>query len=207
MAAISAAAATSDAAFAAYADKASGQVVEPLRSVRFTHAAPGKTAIDVDDLIDALNETDACSGFTLSPRTAGEDVPVFASEGICVALPGADLHLTFDTEDDRPTDAPYDDLRMFLSHLKPLLDTGHVWIGGWKDPQGRIEINATVVFREEDQPHAARLAHQWEQQGVYHLSRDQFIETGGEGGESIYDNKPGRLRNWYQQRRQSHHCP
>ena len=199
MAAISAAAAASNDAFSEYAHSAAAQVIDPLSSKAFTHAAPGQNVISVEALVDALKGTSNEDGFTLSPRTGPDGRRAFASKGICVALPGSDFHLSptlFDAEDDHPSDGPFDEIRMFFEHLKPLADTGHVWIGVWKDPQGRTEINATVVFREEDQRHATRLAHQWNQQGVFHISQGEVILTGGTGGESIYDNKPGRLRNW-----------
>ena len=126
----------------------------------------------------------------------------FATEGICVAIPGSDMHLPadmFDPDTDMPADEYNEKLEAFYEHLEPLRETGHVWIGGWRNNEGVFELNATVVFREEDQDHATRLAHQWRQESVFDLGRGEVIDIGGDGGESIYD-QPGRLQRWFRRR-------
>ena len=202
MAAISAAAAVSTSAFDDYAHDAATDVIAPLSDEGFTHETRAGSDLRVSDILAVLQRTQRQGGFTLSPRRSPSEPYEFATEGICVAIPGSDMHLPadmFDPDTDIPADEYNEKLEAFYEHLEPLRETGHVWIGGWRNNEGVFELNATVVFREEDQDHATRLAHQWRQESVFDLGRGEVIDIGGDGGESIYD-QPGRLQRWFRRR-------
>ena len=200
MAAISAAAAANSYAFDDYARDAATDVVTPLSEEHFTQEAPGVDDLQVGDIVGILQHTQRRGGFTLSPRRSPSKQYELATEGICVAIPGSDMHLPADMCDPHtgvPSGEANEKLEAFYEHLAPLRETGHVWIGGWRNNEGVFELNATVVFREEDQDHATRLAHQWRQESMFHLSQGAVIDTGGGGGESIYDQPSRRLQRWF----------
>ncbi len=160
MAAISAAAAADRSAFDDYAQDAATEVVTPLSHEYFTHEAPGVSDLQASDIFSVLQRTQRQGGFTLSPRRFRPEQYEFATEGICVAIPGSDMHLPadmFDPDTGVPSDAAHEKLSAFYEHLKPLRDTGHVWIGGWRNDEGVFELNATLVLHEEDRQHATRL--------------------------------------------------
>ena len=133
MAAISAAAAADRSAFDDYAQDAATEVVAPLSREGFTHEAQGVSDLQVGDIFSVLRQTQRQGGFTLSPRRSTSEQYEFATEGICVAIPGSDMHLPADMLDPAtgiPSDAAHEKLSAFHEHLKPLRETGHVWIGG-----------------------------------------------------------------------------
>ena len=202
MAAISAAAAVSTSAFDDYAHDAATDVIAPLSDEGFTHETRAGSDLRVSDILTVLQRTQSQDGFTLSPRRSPSEPYEFATEGICVAIPGSDMHLPadmFEPDTGVPSDAAHEKLSEFYEHLKPLRDTGHVWIGGWRNNEGVFELNASLVLHEEDRQHATRLAHQWRQESVFDLGRGEVIDIGGDGGESIYD-QPGRLQRWFRRR-------
>ena len=148
------------------------------------------TPADVADAFAAAKDDD---GFTYAPArtTNGWHIP---PNGICVALYGTDMHLTHDAFTlAPPTDgkayAPVggrDAVMDWLEHLRPLFDSGHVWIGGYQRADGAYEMNATVVFTPAQRTEAVLFAATQNQETAYDIATDEVIKIGGDAGGSLY---------------------
>ena len=127
MAAISAAAAADRSAFDDCAQDAATEVVTPLSHEYFTHEAPGVSDLQASDIFSVLQRTQSQDGFTLSPRRFRPEQYEFATEGICVAIPGSDMHLPadmFDPDTGVPSDAAHEKLSAFYGLFSSKLGPG-----------------------------------------------------------------------------------
>lgn len=167
-------------------------------------AAPPRPGSDlpdvkVTDLVALLLDQDR-AGFTISPfgwETSRERLEAEARAGICVALDTTPLHTP---KNFRPGNE--DDLAGFqvelanwVQEMWPVLETGNVWIGGWRQPDGTMEVNLTCVFRPEHRHKAIRFGRMQDQKAVWDLEDEQGggIDTHGGGGTTWHDSERQRL--------------
>ena len=155
-----------------------------------------ENTVDASDVMEAFAEIEQAGGFTYAPASTvdGWHDPL---TGICVALHGTDMLLTRDAFALEPSKdgvvAPPrggpDAIMDWLDHLRPLFDSGHVWIGGYRRKDGGYELNATVVFAQEDREAALLFAATQHQETAYDKGTGKIIDIGGDAGGSLYTDR------------------
>lgn len=167
-------------------------------------AAPPRTGselpdVEAPDLVALLLDQDR-AGFTVSPfgwETSRERLEAEAKAGICVALDTTPLHTPegFQADNEAHIEVFRDRLVEWLESMRPVLETGSVWIGGWRQPDGTMEVNLTCVFRPEHRHKAIRFGRLQDQKAVWDLEDEQGegIDTHGGGGTTWHDSERQRL--------------
>ena len=167
-------------------------------------AAPPRTGsalpdVEAPDLVALLLDQDK-AGFTVSPfgwETSRERLEAEARAGICVALDTTPLHTPegFQADNEAHIEVFRDRLVEWLESMRPVLETGSVWIGGWRQPDGTMEVNLTCVFRPEHRHKAIRFGRLQDQKAVWDLEDEQGggIDTHGGGGTTWHDSERQRL--------------
>ena len=180
-----------DGAYETYAAEAAQQI--SLLNSQLRPSPPGEARMDADTVAEHVAELRENDGFTVSVFSPEGEL-VEPTEGICVALPGTHfnpdaanpLERDFDPDDDGPRKAQ---IRTFWDRLKPLHDTGQVWLGGYRWPDGTFEINATIVFDPSRRAEALEAGKLWNQETVFDLGVRDTIPTGGDGGVSMFNHR------------------
>ena len=192
-----------------YATTTATDVLTPLKEERLLVETRGLEHVSVDRIIELLSDPEL-DGRTISPKLTNTGYFIEPAAGIAVALPGSDLRFEIDTETlsqhtaahhqtttdahSPPENAPENvtalttNIKAFLQHTRPVIDTGAAWIGLWKD-DGVIELNVTVVVDETHKRKAKQMGRRWDQKSVYHLRRGKVLKTRGSGGKSIYSTR------------------
>lgn len=135
-------------------------------------------------LLDLAND----EGATESPFVSPTGVVEQASTGCCCALETSDLRSRVDEFDvgdpsarDRAHESLAREIRGWLTAMRPLLETDHVWIGMWRDTdRDVVEMNLTLVLH--DRQFAIALGRHQNQIAVYDIDAGDIVMTDGTGG-------------------------
>ena len=136
-------------------------------------------------LLADVQQAGMLDGFTLSPHGAHDDHPPDGSHA--VAIQGTDLPLPRDPgllEGLDPSEDTLHAIREWLRRMKPALNSGNAWVGGFLHDEdaederaGRFEINVTVLFLPEHRDEAFSCSTYWDQKSM--RTFDKNHEFGG----------------------------
>lgn len=164
------------------------KMAKALRRLQDITVAPPDGTVDPSLHCERLIDMSAASpeGFTRA-MPGGE----WAGPGHCVALPGVffflqDLH----EADLTPSESATKLLASRLDALKPLIDSGLCWFGGWKRGDKKYELNLTMLFAHDRFAEACDAARAWDQKSLYTIEPDgagSVVDAGGTGGRSLFD--------------------
>ena len=106
-----------------------------------------------------------CVAFDNSPLVwSPEDGPLFSADG-------------------RATIGIRELIEEWSRDFRPVLASGDVWLGGWHNPStGAAEVNVTSVFDASREDFGAAFGALQDQESVYVIGDDRFVDTFGSGG-------------------------
>ena len=181
-----------------YARTIAKRVLTPLKKLGLIQGpTTGGGPLPIDDLVGEMAILEYDDGFTFSPILGPGNKFLVPAKGHCVALPGSNVSIAFagavttiplqelSTEPRyEPEDVDIARLAEWAQLMARIFDSGHAWIGGYRQQDGTFDTEATVVFEYSYRAEAEKAANKWKQESYW------SIQPGGGGSLKRLNNSP-----------------